>query len=149
MIRTIFNRKRTQPTPKNLSWGKQAILKGYVFVLLLFMSFCITFALMYGHHSANAQFFQPAQAPQVGDLPAPNAGVQAQNQGYFNQKWWKAGRYDPVTQSQEWPAPWQFGGGQTQTSQGGGCLPLSSTCTQNSQCCSGNCQRFGGVRICN
>jgi hypothetical protein len=29
------------------------------------------------------------------------------------------------------------------------CFPSSSQCTDNSQCCSGNCQRFGQVRICN
>jgi hypothetical protein len=31
----------------------------------------------------------------------------------------------------------------------GVCLPKSSPCTKNSECCGGNCQNFGAVNICN
>jgi hypothetical protein len=29
------------------------------------------------------------------------------------------------------------------------CRPLSAQCSDNSQCCSGNCQRIGNFKICN
>jgi hypothetical protein len=59
--------------------------------------------------TASAQFFSPGQAPKVGDLPSPNAGVQAQYQGFFIKDWTKAGRVSPSQTNQASPfnpQPW-------------------------------------------
>ena len=85
----------------------KACHSGMKFVLLtLLLGFC---CLMVSQ-TAEAQFFQPAKPPQIGDLPAPNAGVQAQNQGYFMKDWYKQGRYSPPAAGGQGsafnPPPW-------------------------------------------
>jgi hypothetical protein len=69
-----------------------------LFLIVVAFGFCC----LISPQTADAQaFFQPPQAPKIGDVPPPNAGVWAQNQGQFLRDWTKAGRMSPPVSTQQ------------------------------------------------
>jgi hypothetical protein len=76
----------------------------------LVMALAVGILCLAASQSANAQFFNLPTQPQVGDLPVSNAGVRAQNQGYFMKNWWQQGRTNPPVSPYQGsafnPPPW-------------------------------------------
>lgn len=84
---------------------------GWCFVFrLLFLASLVGISSLAVSHTADAQYFNPTPAPQIGSLPVPNAGVQGQYQGYFIKPWYKQGRVEyPMSPQQASPfntTPW-------------------------------------------
>jgi hypothetical protein len=79
-------------------------IKRFVLLALILGFCCLVLS-----QTAEAQFFNLPSAPQIGSVPPPNAGVWAQNQGYFMQDWTRAGRVSaPVSSSPASPSGGPF-----------------------------------------